>query len=99
MIHLHAGEHVAHKPFRSFLRYIWGSHQLSGLEYGKISSPPIRKILHNEELILLPCFSQDFGKLLLNFSDAPLNAALQRALQLEMVSLLVRDGEWGFWKQ
>lgn len=67
-------DHVPHRSFRCVLRSSWGSHQLSDLEYEKISSSPICKILCDEELILLPCFSQDYGKLLLNPSDAPLNA-------------------------
>lgn len=67
-------DHVPRKPFRWVLRSSWGSHQLSDLEYGKISSSPICKILCDEELILLPCLPQDYGKLLLNSSDAPLNA-------------------------
>lgn len=55
LIHLHARDHVPHQPFRSVLRPSWGSHQLSDLEYGKISSSPICKLLCDEELILLPC--------------------------------------------
>lgn len=97
LIHLHAREHVPQKPFRSILRSSWGSHQLSDLEYGKISSSPICKILHDEELILLQCLSQDFGKLLLNFSDSPLNADWE--LCGWKWCLFWCETEWGWWRQ